>query len=333
MHICIAADENYALILQTVMISVIENNRDMKDIFFHIFESEMTEQSKNSIKNIAVRNNTNIEFYNIDEKMKAIKSKIVNDWAQRNSYIAYARLYMPLLLPKEIKSFLYLDCDTLVVSNLQDLFKVNMKNYIVAGVKDVLPYIYKEYKGDYEGNYINSGVLLINNDKWNKENITSRILKYCEEHADDDYPDQDAINIVLKDKILILPPQYCVFYPENSWKPNQQIRGYGDKKTYYSIQELAVAKSNPVIIHYVDTVLGRPWQLNNINPYAAIWMKYNKLIISDTEANFKEKVISRNQKIFRLMYRFLPEFIFSKIYYARRNNSIQKKIKKENIKC
>ena len=333
MHICIAADENYALILQTVMISVIENNRDMEDIFFHIFESEMTEQTKNSIKNIAVRNNTNIPFYNIDEKMKAIKSKIVNDWAQRNSYVAYARLYMPLLLPKEIKNFLYLDCDTLVVDNLQNLFEVDMKNYIVAGVKDVLPYIYKEYKGDYEGKYINSGVLLINNTKWNEENITPKILKYCEEHSADDYPDQDAINIVLKDKILILPPQYCVFYPENSWKPNQQIRGYGDKNTYYSVQELAVAKSNPVIIHYVDTFLGRPWQLNNINPYAETWMKYNKLIISDRDANFKEKVISRNQKIIRLMYRFIPEIIFLKIYYARRNKGIQKKIKEENIKC
>lgn len=333
MHICIAADENYAFILQTLMISVIENNRDVNDIFFHIFESGITEQSKNSIKNIAVSNSANIAFYNIDEKMKAIKSKIINDWAERNSYVSYARLYMPLLLPKEIKSFLYLDCDTLVVSNLQNLFKVNMTDYIVAGVKDVLPYIYKKYKGDYEGNYINAGVLLINNAKWNEENITAHILKYCEEHATDDYPDQDAINIVLKDKILILPPQYCVFYPENSWKPNQQIRGYGDKNTYYSVQELTMAKNNPVIIHYVDTVLGRPWQLNNINPFAATWMKYNKLITSEKEVHFQEKVISIKQKIFRLMYRFLPEIVFLKIYYARRNNSIQKKIKKENIKC
>lgn len=147
-------------------------------------------------------------------------------------------------------------------------------------------------------------------------------------HKEDAYPDQDALNILLHEQILCLSPGYCVFYPENAWDARLQIKGHGNGKTYYSERELDEARNNPKIIHYVDTVLGRPWQINNINPYAGEWIKYYNMLPQEEKAEFKGKVISKRQHVFRWMYKILPGRIFAKIYYRNRNIGIAKKIKR-----
>lgn len=326
MDICIASDENYAIILKVVMISTIENNRN-QNITFHIFQSGMSSEAKKSI--LAFRNDfINVILYDIDQKMQFIKKRIDNNWANNNSYITYARLYMPMIISDSIDRFIYLDCDTLVMGNLRKLMELDLGDNIIAGVKDVLPYEYKQYKESSDGNYVNAGVLLIDCKKWNECNITQQILEYCISHPSDNYPDQDALNIVLKNRIKILPPKYCVIYPENVWKPNWQIKGYGEESTYYDQQLLMEAKTNPVIIHFVDSVLGRPWQSNNINPYSSNWMKYFNKLDGNQTIKFKKKCINKKQKIFRIMYRVLPASIFHRIYYWRRNKGIHISIEK-----
>ncbi len=327
MDICLASDENCLILMKVLIRSVIENNKE-STINFHLFVSDMSQQSVDSLKKIESPK-INVWIYELENEITKLRSQIKNKWAEKNSYMTYARLFMPYLLPKSVNKFLYLDCDTLVVSKLDDLFKMDLGENIVAGIMDVLPFFYKRYKGLENSCYINTGILLIDNDKWNQINASESILDYCLNHASDSYPDQDAINIFFKDKIKVLHPKYCVFYPEYSFPTKKQINGYGDRKSYYSQAQLIEAKNNPAIIHYVDTVLGRPWQSNNINPLSEKWLKYYDLAEENKKNDFKGRFVSKKENIFRLMYKILPKSIFADIYYSHRNHVIKNKMKDE----
>lgn len=323
MDICIASDNNYSSIMAVVICSVLENNKEVKNIVFHIFEDSISESKKYLINNLVRKYNRDVIFYDVNDSISKLKRKLNNDWANRNSYVCYTRLFMPLLLDSSVKKFLYLDCDTLVTDNLEDLFNQEMGNNVIAAVKDVLPYKYKLKIGIRNNSYVNSGVLLVDKHNWLKNDITNRLLEYCSEHQDDAYPDQDAINVVLSNKIIVLPPKYCVFYPEYSWKPAIQYWGYGNRDLYYTSEELLEANKKPTIIHYTDTIWGRPWQSNNINPYSKLWLEYYKLI-NEHLLDFAPKPLSLNQKIFRIIASFCPSTVFGIIYYMRRNYSILK---------
>ena len=329
MDICIASDENYATILQVVMLSAMESNKSSDSITFHIFEYKMSDKSKNNILSTVRRYNRKLVFYSVDDCVENIQSKIDNEWANNNSYVAYARIFMADILPKHILTFLYLDCDVLINDDVSEIFNIELKDNVVAAVKDVLSYEYKDFMGFSKGNYYNSGVLYVNAKKWREERLTEKISEYCNAHPEDLFPDQDAINILLRERIYTLPPKYCVFYPENSWSVNLQIKGYGGNiKTYYSESELIDAKQNPSIIHYTDSVIGRPWQKNNINPYAGAWLKYYEMLPESNRIDFKEKKIGWKTKVYRIFYKALPSSIFGKMYYSRRNSDLNARIER-----
>ena len=55
---------------------------------------------------------------------------------------------------------LYLDADLLVLKDLEDVFEIDMKGYPIAAVMDT------------DNQSFNSGVLLIDNGLWKRENMT-----------------------------------------------------------------------------------------------------------------------------------------------------------------
>lgn len=324
MDICIASDDNYASIMEVVIISALENNKKAEHICIHIFEDRISEKKKKEIISIIDMYGRDCSFYDVNEAMDKLRRDLNNEWANQNSYVAYSRIFMSEMLPEKVNKFLYVDCDVLICGDLTQLFSTDIGNNVIAAVKDVLPYKYIRSLG--LDNYYNSGVLLIDNRSWKANKISQKLIEYCESHQDDEFPDQDAINRVLQDKIFTLSPNYCVFYPENSFSTQLQYWGFGDKLSYYSVDELIDAKTNPIIIHFVDTIWGRPWHSNNINPYSKLWYQYYELL-GEYKFAFKKKTISTNQKIFRLIERLSSKTLFAILYYIRKNQGIKSKIK------
>jgi lipopolysaccharide biosynthesis glycosyltransferase len=332
MDICIATDNNYVPIMSVLILSILDNTNKPQNLTLHIFEYGMSDNNKNLLQEMSNKYNASIKFYSVDDYIDNIKKKINNAWANNNSYVTYARLYMSDLLDENIKQFIYLDCDTLVLGDLEKLYSYNMQDKVIAGVKDVLPNTYKTWMGFKNGEYYNAGALLINAKEWRKRNLTNKFYDYCNEHSNDIFPDQDALNILLKNQIVTLNPQYCVFYPEYSWTGDAQLKGYcGDEISFYKKNELEYAGKHPIIIHFTDSVIGRPWQSNNINPYSKCWMKYYNMLPKEMLFEFKPKYIGWKTKIYRMLYKILPQNIFCKIYYKRRNSDIDKKMEGKNI--
>ncbi len=136
----------------------------------------------------------------------------------RWSPVIFYRLFAHNIFP-HLDKFLYLDSDTIVRSDLTELFNTDISKYAIGAIRDMSPvsvkgdpfgeYIInfnKKYKPRQPKLYVNSGVLLINTEKMRECDSDLRIspvgLKY---------PDQDILNIALDGKMRELPLKYnCV---------------------------------------------------------------------------------------------------------------------------
>lgn len=124
----------------------------------------------------------------------------------------YFRLILPILL-YHIEKIIYLDADIICLNNIDELINIDLENYIIGAVPD-LQRINKERTKSlklYNHIYFNSGMLVINNRKWNDFNTTEKILKILNKNEMLVFPDQDALNIVLTQNIKYLSKKYnCI---------------------------------------------------------------------------------------------------------------------------
>ena len=103
--------------------------------------------------------------------------------------------------------------------SLSDLYFTDFKDNFCAGVVDYL---------GQEQVMVNSGVLLINLQKWREENAEKLIFNYIEHNKEKiSSGDQEIINAVFKDKILLLPDMWNVqtlnFYSFSNYEMNYGI--------------------------------------------------------------------------------------------------------------
>ena len=118
------------------------------------------------------------------------------------SRIGTARIIVPELLP-HVKRILYLDPDILVLSDLKDLYKSDLENKSLGMIADVYFIDFETYNPN-QYSYVNSGVILIDAEKWRNRKITKRMIKYAHENPELEYIDQNIFNAILTDDIKML---------------------------------------------------------------------------------------------------------------------------------
>jgi len=129
----------------------------------------------------------------------------------------YAKLLIPELFPDAPDEFLYLDADTLVVNDLDDLFEIPLGDSVVAAAPDI-----KNRIGglgvDLRRQYFNAGVMYVDAGRWLDTDVTGACLDFIEENKPS-YMDQTALNAVLhrRDAVEIVSPQYNLI---PAWEEN-----------------------------------------------------------------------------------------------------------------
>lgn len=143
-------------------------------------------------------------------------NKIFNKYIKEDSpniNTKYTKCSMArLFFPNEVKEdkILYIDVDALVVSNLDELWNLNIDEYYIAGttdsgmMKDGVVYL-KFINANIP--YVNSGVLLMNLKHIREDKIDKKWLNIINKERLM-YPDQDSINVSCKDHIFIFDPKF-----------------------------------------------------------------------------------------------------------------------------
>jgi len=186
----------------------------------------------------------------------------------RYSEAASYRLLLPELLP-EVDRIIYIDCDIVVRQDLSALYSmVNLSGKYLAAVYEA-PIENQaqrwESLGCDPGQYFNSGFLVMNLERMRKESVSKSLIEVLHREYLE-FPDQDALNIVCKGRVLPLPPVFnsirTFFLP--------QYREEFDNK-YGPLQRIAIESFGN--IHYTG---GKPWNIFTVR-FADWWEVYDSL--------------------------------------------------------
>lgn len=201
------------------------------------------------------------------------------------------RFEIPALL-NDCSKVIYLDTDVLIEKSLKRLWASELSQYAMAAVRDAgetgieKKYIKDELKF-YDGEYINSGVLLMNLDYFRKNDISSKLINYLYDPTKPHkFADQDALNVILRGKIKYLSPKFNI----------QGHHFLSDSEGNLSKDpEIIEAISNPVIIHFNEF---KPW--HNVGlpglPYLRDRFEYYRLlppVIKVKKRNYDKHVWKR----------------------------------------
>ncbi|MDR1392345.1 MAG: glycosyltransferase family 8 protein [Clostridiales bacterium] len=257
-QIAVAFDENYAYPAIVMLTSLFENALDnTKYIVTAMIPSNLSDETKTKVISLnELYQSHEIIFYDMGDAFIQ---------AQCTFYVTtptYYRLKLPDVLKDQDKC-IYIDVDTIVLKDLQELHNIDIENYYIGGACDYARYLQEinqrmlELKNVWGDKYINAGVLLMNLKKMRQDDVYKKFeeLILNKGHLLL-YNDQDALNSICYEKILTIKPKFNYVF---GW----QYQGSSN-------EDKNEAKQNPYIIHYACL---KPWIHSNC-AISHFWFSY-----------------------------------------------------------
>jgi len=211
-HIAFCVDNSYFRALGAVLASIVANNPE-QHFTFHILTLEVSGEHRNRVAQIEKMWNVRTELHLLDIASFQKFSEYLGQ--SYYSLSIFTRLMIPEILQGRTERVLYLDADVLCVGKLTELVDLDISEDIAAVVADA-PITTRrrvEVLQLEQARYFNSGVLLINTEKWIENDITARTLHVLSHRRGGlRFPDQDVLNIVLDGRARYIEPKWNLLY-------------------------------------------------------------------------------------------------------------------------
>ena len=316
-NVLFASNDKFAPYLGVAIYSFLKNNhQDFGKINIFILDKKISNENKIILEEIARPFiETDLIFIEDDGISEMLGKKV-----QANRALsAFSRLFAASFLDESIEKVLYLDADSLILSSFKELWETDMEDYYLAAVLDVGPDYVKTAVGlPKDAKFINSGVLLINLKKWREEDIESKFIDFLEKNNMKVYNnDEGIINATLNEKILIIDPKFNLMshFLEKNY---DDVVMWNGLKNYYTKETVENALKNPVFLHFVHFINGRPWFKDTKHPCKDLYLKYA------SETQYKNDVVVEDYrglkyKLFFSLTNFLPYKLVCLIYRPYRD--------------
>lgn len=201
------------------------------------------------------------------------------------SRATFFRFALTEVLPPECTRILYLDCDLVVLRDLEPLWRFDLRGAPLAAVADpgVDPVAFARLWDlpEDKGGYFNAGVLLLDIARIRADCVFERAVSVLESQwSKITLLDQDALNVVVWGSWAQL---------DVVWNMQMQMYRPSDGNgPFVSLDTLAAyRKRKPAIVHYSG---GRkPWTRYNYHPLSGLYYKYLAL------TPFKREVIRQSK--------------------------------------
>ncbi len=203
-----AVDNGYIPFLSVALRSLIDNTSNENKYAIKILYTSVTDENKEKIKKYE-KENISIEFVDLNKQLEEIKEKLYT----RNyfSNTTYYRLFIPELYPEYDKA-VYIDSDTVCLSDIAELYNTDMGDNLIAGIPDGVIQaidIFKDYVervvgvADYN-NYFNAGVIVMNLKELRDYKFEEKFIYMLEKIKFEVAQDQDYLNRLCKGRVKIL---------------------------------------------------------------------------------------------------------------------------------
>ena len=244
-----AVDNGYIPFLSVALRSLIDNTSNENKYAIKILYTSVTDENKEKIKKYE-KENISIEFVDLNKQLEKIKEKLYT----RNyfSNTTYYRLFIPELYPEYDKA-VYIDSDTVCLSDIAELYNTDMGDNLIAGIPDGVIQaidIFKDYVervvgvADYN-NYFNAGVIVMNLKELRDYKFEEKFIYMLEKIKFEVAQDQDYLNRLCKGRVKIL---------DYSWN-RMPVMGKTEEKIN--------------LIHY--NLGAKPWYFDNVVYQEYFW--------------------------------------------------------------
>lgn len=243
-----ASDDRYLPYLDVAISSLVEHASKNYDYTLHVLHSGIDGKRAEKIMRHE-RQGIKIRFVNVEEHL----SKIENFFNLRDYYTPaiYYRLFIVGMFPA-YKKAVYLDCDTVILGDVSEIYRVNLGNNLIGAVADSVVAsvpVFKRYTKEALGvdgeKYFNSGVIVMNLDGMRKANFYQAFADTLEKFRFRVAPDQDCLNVLCKGR---------VHYFSQDWNAMPQAQSISAK---------------PKLVHY--NLAQKPWHYDGIKHEDYFW--------------------------------------------------------------
>ena len=231
-----------------------------------LHDNTLTQDNRDKFIQLAKTYRQTIKFYNLEEicpdKIREFNEIIdsVNQTGTRTVGNLY-RFCIPYVIDKEIKKVIYLDSDIIVNLDINKLWKNKVGKLPLAGVPEVESYVDTKIHSlvrrnfSQQNDYFNSGVLVINPNRWlEEEEFINEGIRLVLENPDFDCIDQDMLNYCFSKNYLKLPQKFNLLV--------EIARKNNDFET------------DDRICHYITSSHGKGFGLDTNDAYNKLFLKY-----------------------------------------------------------
>jgi lipopolysaccharide biosynthesis glycosyltransferase len=276
MNIIYSASDLYSSLAGISLVSLLENNKDTDEIHVFMLDNGISDENKKKLTDVVEKYNRDIAFYSLP---KNLLGKEIN--VQKWNISTFGRLFEASILPQWVDKIIHVDCDTVVVGSLKELWDLDMSRAIVAGAVDCLSDEYKRNIGlEPTDSYLNAGCIVLNLERIRKTGIEKKFQTYIDKNCHMlTYVDQEVLNAcVPEDEKIVVPLKYNS-YGILHYLTYHQLKQLRHLNHMFTIEEYEEAIQNPIVIHYTSCFLEgtRPWIVGDNHPKRSEFIKYKKI--------------------------------------------------------
>jgi len=264
-----ATDDAYALALAAMLRSAVDNLAPRRALEVFLLDGGIAARNRSRIQRSLDLDRIQLHWLApLEDELGTVKL------SGHISAAAYLRLLAPDLLPGRVRKAIYLDSDLVVKGDLGRLWDQDLAGPPLLAVQDVnVPTVgcprglrnYRELGLDANLKYFNSGVLVLDLERWREERLAAAVLGYLQEHWEQvRWWDQDCLNAVLAGRWGELDPrwnQLAHIHEAASWRETPFTR---------EVYEAVLAE--PYVVHFATS--SKPWHFDCRHPERDLFFQY-----------------------------------------------------------
>ena len=325
MNILYQSDNNYAAYMGVSICSLFENNKESDEINVYVINDSISQENTDKLLEMAEKYSRRIILLDPTDLLQDTSLSLTFGCSgKRWNNHSYLKLLFTRMISENIDSLLYIDCDTVVVGDLSDVFRYDLGKNSIGMVQDSLTTYSKTSIGlEDTDRYYNSGVILFNTAAWIENRCEERIINHLKNVRVYGTIDQDVLNVVLKDEIYTLPIRFNLQPVYIDYSLEQYNRVYKHAEPYYSNDEVRDALLSPVIFHFLRYLGQSPWHKNSMHPcreYFDMYLERSPWEGLQRKEGKKEFAF----KIERLLYKTMPKGLFLRLFHSYHERMIIK---------
>lgn len=278
--VAFASDDVTAMPLATAITSLLTTRSATTQLDIHVLSCGISDLSKARIENVVdrlSREGATLKWHDVTGERAVLLDRFFIRSDRPYPPANYARLLIGDFLGPEVKRVVYLDIDTVALTDLAPLAILPFDSAAALAIMDlphdsgqmdrILAVISDDDRARFGVNaqhkYFQAGILVMDLEAF-RGGVLDEVTEVLRRYPELAFPDQDALNIVLARRHRLIDPR---------WNQMTAVYWYDDDPSRprpYAEDVFEVLRSDPYIVHYSGRP--KPWEDGCTHPFLSTWI-------------------------------------------------------------